>query len=76
MFYTLEENRFLSAETTKKMIKAVGLRNLLVHAYGKIDLKRFFKVIHDDIGDLNGFLAEIFQKLDLRDSHSASTTNG
>jgi len=65
MFYTLEENGFLSAETTEKMIKAVGLRNLLVHEYGKIDLKRVFKVIHEDIGDLNNFMKEIFKKLDI-----------
>lgn len=68
MFYTLEENGFLSAEMTEKMIKAVGLRNLLVHEYGKIDLKRVFKVIHEDIEDLSEFLIEIFQKLDLRNS--------
>jgi len=42
----------------------------------KIDLKRVFKVIHEDIGDLSSFLTEIFQNLDLRDSYSASTTNG
>lgn len=63
MFYTLEENEFLSADMTEKMIKAVGMRNLLIHEYGKIDLKQVFKVIHEDIEDLNKFLHEIFQKL-------------
>jgi uncharacterized protein YutE (UPF0331/DUF86 family) len=65
MFYTLEENGFLSAEMTEKMIRAVGLRNLLLHEYGKIDLKRVFKVIHEDVEDLSEFLIEIFQKLEI-----------
>lgn len=65
MFYTLEENRFLSAEMTEKMIKAVGFRNLLVHEYGKIDLKRVFKVARENVHDLKGFLVEIFNKLEI-----------
>ena len=52
MFYTLEENGFLSSAMTEKMVKAVGMRNLLVHEYGKIDLKQVFKVIQEDIEDL------------------------
>jgi uncharacterized protein YutE (UPF0331/DUF86 family) len=31
MFYLLEENGYLDRNITEKMIKAVGLRNLIVH---------------------------------------------
>ena len=37
-------------------------RNLII---AKIDLKRVFKVIHEDIGDLNSFLKEIFKKIEI-----------
>jgi uncharacterized protein YutE (UPF0331/DUF86 family) len=48
MFYLLEENGFLSQELTEKMIKAIGLRNLIVHEYTKIDLNRLFNVVQND----------------------------
>lgn len=63
MFYTLEESSYLSAAMTEKMVKAVGLRNLLVHEYGKIDLKHIFKISREDVYDLKEFLVEIFHKL-------------
>ena len=62
MFYLLEEN-----EITEKMVKAVGLRNLIVHEYSKIDLDQIFEVAQKDITDLNEYLKSIFKKLDLAD---------
>ena len=63
MFYLLEENGYLSRSLTEKMIKAVGLRNLIVHEYDKIDLKRLFEIIHKDTKDINNYVASIFKKL-------------
>lgn len=63
MFYLLEQNRYLSDELTEKMVKAAGFRNLLVHEYGKIDLKQVFEIVHRQIGDLNEYLISIFSKL-------------
>jgi uncharacterized protein YutE (UPF0331/DUF86 family) len=65
MFYLLEENGYLNNEITEKMVKAVGLRNLVVHEYSKIDLERIFEVTQKDITDLNEFLKSIFKKLGL-----------
>jgi len=48
---------------TERMIKAVGLRNLIVHEYGDIDLKRLFTTVSNDLNDLTAFLSAIFQKL-------------
>jgi uncharacterized protein YutE (UPF0331/DUF86 family) len=63
MFYLLEENGFLNQELTEKMIKAVGLRDLIVHEYSKIDLKRLFAIIQKDIKDIDEFVAVLFTKL-------------
>ena len=65
MFYLLEENDYLSSELTEKMIKAVGLRNLIAHEYGKIDLKQIYEISQNDYKDLNTYLVAIFEKLDL-----------
>jgi len=66
MFYLLEENDYLSSEITEKMIKAVGLRNLIAHEYGKIDLKQIYEISQNDYKDLNTYLVAIFEKLGLR----------
>lgn len=65
MFYLLEENGYLDVDVTEKMVKAVGFRNLIVHEYGKIELKQVFKVVQKDIKDLDEYLISIFQKLGL-----------
>ena len=67
MFYLLEENGYLDHEITERIVKAVGLRNLVVHEYGKIDLEQIFNVAQNDITDLNEYLRSIFKKLGLTD---------
>lgn len=60
MFYLLEENGYLDRNLTEKMVKATGLRNLIVHEYGHLDLKRIYDIVNHDMADLNQFLAQIF----------------
>jgi uncharacterized protein YutE (UPF0331/DUF86 family) len=67
MFYLLEENGYLDHEITERIVKAVGLRNLVVHEYGKIDLEQIFNVAQNDITDLNEYLRSIFKKIGLTD---------
>ena len=43
MFYLLEENDFLNRDLTEKIVKCVGFRNLLVHAYSRIEVDRVFR---------------------------------
>ena len=57
MFYLLEENGYLNMQLTEKMIKAVGLRNLIVHEYDKIDLNRLFDIVRRDTKDINDFVS-------------------
>jgi len=63
MFYLLEENGYLDRDITEKMIKAVGFRNIMVHEYGRIDLKQVFQFAQKDVEDLNQYIASIFERL-------------
>ena len=63
MFYLLEENNYIDVETTEKLVKAVGFRNLVVHEYVKIELDQVFKIARQDIHDLNACLVSVFNKL-------------
>ena len=63
MFYLLENNGYITSQLTEKMIKAVGLRNLIVHEYDKIDLKRLFEIVIKDTKDINDFIVSIFKRL-------------
>ena len=65
MFVLLRDKGILDPELTERMIKAVGLRNLIVHEYGKIDLKMLFATVRNDLNDLDSYLAQIFRKLDI-----------
>ena len=61
MFYLLEENNILERALTEKMVSAVGLRNLIVHEYGKVDLEKVYRVAKNDISDLTAFIKSILQ---------------
>ena len=63
MFYLLEDSGYINSQLTEKMIKAVGLRNLIVHEYDKIDLNRLFEIVLKDTKDINDFIASIFKRL-------------
>ena len=65
MFYLLEENGYLDTKATENMVKFIGFRNLVVHEYGKLELKTVFKVAQEDIKDLDEFLILIFNRIGL-----------
>lgn len=67
MLYILEKNGYLDNDLTQKMVKAVGFRNLIVHAYGKIELEQVYEIAQNDINDLNEYLKAIIKKLGLTD---------
>ena len=45
------------------LAKASSVRNLIVHEYGRIELKKVFTIAQKDIEDLNEYLWAIFVKL-------------
>ena len=63
MFYMLEENGLMTAELVEKMVKAIGLRNLIVHEYGKINLNQVHQVAQKDLKDLETFIQSILKKV-------------
>lgn len=63
MFYMLEENHLLDKELTEKMVKAIGLRNLIVHEYGAIDMEKIYHLCCDDIADLEDFIKDIVENI-------------
>jgi uncharacterized protein YutE (UPF0331/DUF86 family) len=62
MFYLLEENAYLDKQITEKMVKAAGLRNLIVHEYAKVEITQIFDIAKKNITDLNEYLKVIFKK--------------
>ena len=62
MFYLLEENDYLDTYMVEKMIKAVGLRNLIVHEYGKLDIEQVYKIAQKNVMDLLDYVKAIFKK--------------
>jgi uncharacterized protein YutE (UPF0331/DUF86 family) len=62
MLYILQENGYLSPELTEKMVAAVGFRNLIVHEYGNVDLKKVFDIAREDIEDLALYLKAVVEK--------------
>ena len=62
MFYMLQEHGWLPPELTEKMVAAVGFRNLIVHEYDNVDLKRVYDIAQQDISDLEDFLKAIVKR--------------
>ena len=63
MFYLLEENGLLAHDATENMVQAVGMRNLMVHEYGKINLDQIHQAAQKDIKDLEIFIQSILKKI-------------
>lgn len=51
--------KIISESLVEKIAKMVGLRNLLVHQYGKLDRKIIYKILQENIADLEEFQKEI-----------------
>jgi uncharacterized protein YutE (UPF0331/DUF86 family) len=51
--------KIISEELSQKITKMIGLRNLLVHEYGEVDRKIIFKILSENLEDLELFKKEI-----------------
>lgn len=58
-FETLEEMGILDSEITEQMKKAVGFRNIAVHAYQQINWDIVFHISHEGLNDFKAFAAAI-----------------
>lgn len=46
-----------------KLSKATGVRNILVHSYLEVDPRKVYKIIQEDLPDLDKFVHEIGEYL-------------
>ena len=61
----LYENNFIDKKTLKNLEGMVGLRNILVHLYEKIDAEIIYGVLKRHLKDFNRYLKQILQKLNI-----------
>lgn len=59
----LFDKKIISEELAEKLSKMIGLRNILVHEYGKIDRKKIYKILQTQIKDLEEFKRQILNFL-------------
>ncbi|MBI2327145.1 DUF86 domain-containing protein [Candidatus Curtissbacteria bacterium] len=60
VFDVLANEGIINSELSEKMRGAVGLRNILVHEYAKIDYELAYADLKKKLGDLRDFAAQIF----------------
>ena len=58
-FTTLGEHKIIPMEFANKIAPSVGLRNLIVHKYGRVDLKIMTNDIKEEIGQYLEYLKYI-----------------
>jgi len=58
-FLTLAEHHVLPMDFALALAPSVGLRNLIVHKYGKVDLKRMIDDIRNGIGQYRQYMRYI-----------------
>ena len=58
-FRLLSETNIITKPIADQLVKAVGFRNLSVHAYDKIDWEIVYGLLHDNVNDLRRFGTEI-----------------
>ena len=55
----LFEKKVISENLAQNLTKMLGLRNILVHEYGKIDRKLIYEILQNRLGDLEDFKKQI-----------------
>jgi uncharacterized protein YutE (UPF0331/DUF86 family) len=61
IYKVLEEERIIDLVLSVKLQEMAQFRNLLVHRYGKIDTKRIFIIMSEDINDIKQFVNTILK---------------
>jgi uncharacterized protein YutE (UPF0331/DUF86 family) len=58
-FAILAELRVIDLDVARRLQQMARFRNLLVHLYWRVDDRRVYQVIHDDLGDLDVFREQV-----------------
>jgi len=62
-FEILEEMKILDSKIANQMKKAVGFRNIAVHAYRKINWDIVFHISHEGLEDFKAFAKRIHEQI-------------
>lgn len=60
-FVTLSQNKILPMDLSLRIAPSVGLRNLVVHKYGRVDVKKMIEDIKTEIGDYLEYMKAVNQ---------------
>lgn len=55
-FTILAENKVMPTEFALKIAPSVGLRNLIVHKYGRVDIKKMVEDVKSEVGQYKDYL--------------------
>lgn len=61
IYKVLEEEGIIDHVLSSKLQEMAQFRNLLVHRYGKIDTKRIFIIMSEDVNDIREFVKSILK---------------
>ncbi|MFW6375657.1 MAG: DUF86 domain-containing protein [Thermoplasmatota archaeon] len=64
MFERLYEKNIIEQGLNERLADMARFRNLLVHRYGKIDDRRLFKILNENIEDVHEFVVEVQRYLE------------
>lgn len=64
IFLVLAKHEIIKQALAKRLAQAGGLRNILVHEYLGIDLKKVYEHLQSDLRDFDQFVVEIGQYLE------------
>lgn len=64
-FAVLVDLSVISTDLAERLQRMARFRNLLVHVYRRVDNRRVYEVIRDNLGDLDTFRGEVLSALGL-----------
>lgn len=62
----LGEGKILSKRFVEKFAPAGGFRNVLVHGYAKVDVKKVYKFLQENLMDFEDFAKQVARYLERR----------
>ena len=61
-FDILHEEKLIDSTLAAKMVKMAGFRNIIAHDYAKINYDKVYKILHEDLKDVEEFIVKVKPK--------------
>ena len=65
-FKILEEEDILPRSLVEKLVTMVRFRHVIAHAYAKIDLRKIYKILHENLNDIEEYIRCLKERLKSR----------